>query len=134
MSWSPSILPPNFSLPTNFYYPLVDINFRCLVWVHLFFFFFHLRCVKWKCLPCKGAFKVKGCPNYFWIPSLVFRLKTLLFTLLFPSFIDILLPIHLLWLNLHACFCETFRPKLLGLHAHPLNASIGFSPHLLWGD
>jgi hypothetical protein len=82
---------------------------------------------------CKGAFKIRGCLNYFWDPLSMFCPKTLLFASLFPSFNKISALAHLLWLDLHVGFLQTLGLKFFGLHVCFFNVLIGFSPHFLWG-
>jgi hypothetical protein len=104
----------------------------CLVC--LFIFIFLVRCVRWRCLSCRGASKVRGCPSYFWDPLLMFCPKTLLFVQLLPIFIKLLMLTRLFQLDPLENFQETLGPRFFGFPTGPFCAPTSFSFHFLWGD
>ncbi len=104
----------SFSLPFN-YFPFVDlycslngIKILGVRFGSVFFFFLPTKRVKQGCLTCKSASKVKRCSNSFLGSSLSVLPKDLL---LGDWLAQVLWIVHI-----------------------PFSASIGFSPHFLWGE
>jgi hypothetical protein len=61
LAWVLFNMPPSFSPDTNFVVHRTTLGFWMSHLGLLFVFFPLTGCIRWKCLPCKGAFEVKGC-------------------------------------------------------------------------
>lgn len=100
-------------------------GFRHPIWVCLFIFFLLAKCIRWRCLPCRGVSKVKGCPSCFWDPLLVFCPNTFLSISLFPPYQSF--DVNLLLLTWPSCmFMGDYWAQGLWIAYRPLECANKF--------